>query len=332
MSSLTLARARVLTSGFDSASVVVLGDVMVDQFVVGHVDRISPEAPVPVVLFDHEEYRAGGAANVARNVRALGGRVRLLGVVGGDDSGERLKRELAAGGIGTSDLVEDRSRPTTRKLRVVTDRNQQVARIDYESDAEVAGDVERALADRLSSLAETARVVVVSDYLKGVITRRLVRLAVDTGSKRAIPVLIDPKIPHIDYYAGATLITPNHHEAEIATHVRVRTDHEAAAAARIFRERTSCDRVLITRGEHGMCLLDGTRTLHLPAMGREVSDVTGAGDTVIGTLALALAAGATIAEAAELANHAAGVVVARFGPATLTVEELLKTFQEDDRR
>jgi len=332
MDVLTLARARVLASLFDSASVVILGDVMVDQFVVGHVDRISPEAPVPVVLFDHEEYRAGGAANVARNIRALGGQVRLLGVVGSDDSGEWLKRELTASGIGTSDLVEDPARPTTRKLRVVTDRNQQVARVDYENDAEVAGDVERVLAGRLASLAETARVIVVSDYLKGVVTKRLVQLAIDAARKRAIPVLVDPKIPHIDYYAGATLITPNHHEAEIATHVRVRTDDEAAASAKIFQERTSCDRVLITRGERGMCLVDGATTLHLPAIGREVSDVTGAGDTVIGTLALALAAGATTAEAAELANHAASVVVARFGPATLSTEELLKTFQEDDRR
>jgi D-glycero-beta-D-manno-heptose-7-phosphate kinase len=332
MAVLTLARARALSSRFDSSSVVILGDVMLDQFVVGHVDRISPEAPVPVVLFDHEVYRVGGAANVAHNVRALGGQVRLLGVVGSDDSGEGLKRELASGGIGTSDLVEDRSRPTTRKLRVVTDRNQQVARVDYEDDTEVAGEVERALASRLASLIETARVIVVSDYLKGVITRRLVQLAVDTARERTIPVLVDPKIPHIDYYAGATFITPNHHEAEIATHVRVRTDDEAATAARIFQERTSCHRVLITRGERGMCLLDGTTVLHLPAIAREVSDVTGAGDTVVGTLALGLAAGATPAEAAVLANHAASVVVAKFGPATLTTEELLKTFREDDRR
>jgi len=221
MDVLTLARARVLASRFGSASVVILGDVMLDQFVVGHVDRISPEAPVPVVLFDHEEYRAGGAANVALNVHALGGQVQLLGVVGSDDSGERLKRELASGGIGTSDLVEDSSRPTTRTLRVVTDRNPQVARVDYEDDAEVAGDVERALGSRLASLVETARVIVVSDYLKGVTTRRLVQLAVDAARKRSIPVVVDPKIPHIDYYAGATMITPNHHEAEIATHVRV---------------------------------------------------------------------------------------------------------------
>jgi D-beta-D-heptose 7-phosphate kinase/D-beta-D-heptose 1-phosphate adenosyltransferase len=330
MAVLTFARARTLTAGFDSASVVILGDVMIDQFVVGHVDRISPEAPVPVVVFDHEEYRAGGAANVAHNVRALGGHVELLGVVGGDEAAARLKRELTARGIGTSDLVEDMGRPTTRKLRVVTDRNQQVARVDYEIDTEVAGEIEQALATRLANLASTARVIVVSDYLKGAITRRLVRLAVDTARRRAIPVLVDPKIPHIDYYAGATLITPNHHEAEVAAHMRVRTDEDAATAARIFQERADCARVLITRGEHGMCMLDGSKVVHLPAVAREVSDVTGAGDTVIGTLALGLAAGATPLEAAVLANHAASVVVARFGPATLTTGELLATFERDE--
>jgi D-beta-D-heptose 7-phosphate kinase/D-beta-D-heptose 1-phosphate adenosyltransferase len=227
MDVLTLTRARVLAS-LRFGLRVILGDVMVDQLSSGTWTDFAGGAGAGGV-FDHEEYRAGGAANVARNVRALGGQVRLLGVVGSDDSGERLKRELTAGGIGTSDLVEDPSRPTTRKLRVVTDRNQQVARVDYENDAEVAGVVERILAGRLASLAETARVIVVSDYLKGVITKRLVQLAIDAARRRAIPVLVDPKIPHIDYYAGATLITPNHHEAEIATHIRVRTDDEAAA-------------------------------------------------------------------------------------------------------
>jgi D-beta-D-heptose 7-phosphate kinase/D-beta-D-heptose 1-phosphate adenosyltransferase len=329
MDVLTFARARTLTAGFDTVSAVILGDVMIDQFVVGHVDRISPEAPVPVVMFDHEEYRAGGAANVAHNMVALGGHVTLLGVVGADEAAARLKRELASRGIGTSDLVEDMGRPTTRKLRVVTDRNQQVARIDYEVDTEVTGEIEQALAARLADLAGSARVIVVSDYLKGAISKRLVRLAVDTARRRAIPVVVDPKIPHIDYYAGATLITPNHHEAEVATHARVRTDEEAATAARIFQERADCVRVLITRGEHGMCLLDGSKVVHLPAIAREVSDVTGAGDTVIGTLALGLAAGATPLEAAVLANHAASVVVGRFGPATLTSGELLATFERD---
>jgi D-beta-D-heptose 7-phosphate kinase/D-beta-D-heptose 1-phosphate adenosyltransferase len=162
----------------------------------------------------------------------------------------------------------------------------------------------------------------VSDYLKGAVTRAVMQRVVTAGRARSIPVLVDPKIPHIDYYAGTTIVTPNHHEAEVATHMRIRTSDEAVAAAHAFRERAGCERVLITRGEHGMLLLDGERTEHFPAVAREVSDVTGAGDTAIATLALGLAAGAELRDACILANHAAGVSVARFGPATVSPEEL----------
>ena len=162
-----------------------------------------------------------------------------------------------------------------------------------------------------------------SDYLKGAVTGRLVAELIDVAQARGVPLLVDPKIPHISYYRGATLITPNHHEAEIAAHMRIRTDEDARDAARAFRERAGCHGVLITRGEHGMWLLHAESEGALPATAREVADVTGAGDTVIATLALALAAGATTAEAATLANHAAGIVVGKFGPATVSVEELL---------
>jgi D-beta-D-heptose 7-phosphate kinase/D-beta-D-heptose 1-phosphate adenosyltransferase len=167
-------------------------------------------------------------------------------------------------------------------------------------------------------------VLLVSDYLKGCITRNVCAAALDAARAARIPVLIDPKIPHIDDYAGATLITPNHHEVERATHVRVRTEEDAQRAARLFRERARCQSVLMTRGDHGMWLLSDSVEGHLPAAAREVADVTGAGDTVIATVALALASGATLPEAARLANEAAGVVVGRFGPATVTVAELLR--------
>jgi rfaE bifunctional protein kinase chain/domain len=163
----------------------------------------------------------------------------------------------------------------------------------------------------------------VSDYLKGAVTGRLVAELAELARSRGLPLLVDPKIPHIGYYRGATLVTPNHHEAEIATHMRIRTDEDARSAARSLRQRASCDGVLITRGEHGMWLLAPESEGALPATAREVADVTGAGDTVIAMLALAMAAGATLAEAASLANHAAGIVVGKFGPATVSVEELL---------
>ena len=316
-------RARVITGAFPTVSVLVVGDVMIDQFIIGRVTRISPEAPVPIVRYERDETRIGGAANVASNLVALGARADIVGLVGDDAEAVVLKQALAAHGVGAGGLIADADRPTTRKVRVVTDRHQQVARIDYERDEEARGAVEAQLVSEVRRRAGQANAVVVSDYLKGAITAEVVAAAVDVGRARGIPVLVDPKIPHIGYYAGATLVTPNHHEAEVATHRLIRTDDDARTAAQAFRDRARCDGTLITRGEHGMWLLDASAEGALAATAREVADVTGAGDTVIATLALALAAGATSAEAASLANHAAGVVVAKFGPATVSVDELL---------
>ena len=323
----TLERLCRSIDQFSSASVLIVGDVMLDQFVVGRVSRISPEAPVPVVEYDHDDYRVGGASNVANNVRALGGQVELVGLTGSDGAGQRLRQLLVECGIGTSGLVVDPSRRTTTKLRIVTTRNLQVARIDYESDHEVSGEAEQALASQVDRLAQRASAILVSDYLKGTVTRERV---VAAARSRGIPVLVDPKVPHIHYYAGATLVTPNNHEAEIATHQRIRTEQEAGTAARLFRERTGCLDVLITRGESGMCLLTGAEAVHYPAAAREVSDVTGAGDTVIATAALALASGASLKDACGIANQAAGVVVAKFGPATLSQAELLAALERSD--
>jgi D-beta-D-heptose 7-phosphate kinase/D-beta-D-heptose 1-phosphate adenosyltransferase len=315
-------RVRALLDRFDRASLLVVGDLMLDQFIVGGVRRISPEAPVPVVEFARDEYRVGGAANVAHNVRALGARVELAGVVGADAAADRLRESLAALGIGTGGIVVDGSRPTTTKMRIVTDRHQQVARVDYESDGDVAGDVEQSLAGATARLARGAGAIIVSDYLKGCVSAELMSRLVDAARDLRVPVLVDPKIAHIDRYRHARLVTPNHHEAEAATHRRIRTDEDARGAARAFRSLAGCESVLITRGEHGMWLLDGGTEGSLPAVAREVSDVTGAGDTVIATLALAVACGASMVEAAALANFAAGIVVGRFGPATVGREEL----------
>jgi D-beta-D-heptose 7-phosphate kinase/D-beta-D-heptose 1-phosphate adenosyltransferase len=316
-------RARALASRFPSASVLVVGDVMLDQFLIGRVTRISPEAPVPIVQFDREENRIGGAANVAHNILALGGHTTVVGLVGNDQAAATLRTTLAQGRVSDEGLVVDPERPTTTKVRVVTDRHQQVARVDYEQDHEASGTVETTLIERAVALAANVGAIVVSDYLKGAVTKRLVSELASVARRRGVPLLVDPKIPHLDYYEGATLVTPNHHEAEVATHLRIRTEEEAAEGARAFRDRAKCAGVLVTRGEHGMWLLDAEVEGALSATAHEVADVTGAGDTVIATLALALAASATSAEAARLANYAAGLVVARFGPATVGIEELL---------
>lgn len=326
---LTRHAARQIVERFATRSILIVGDVMLDHFVVGRVNRISPEAPVPVVEFDHEEHRPGGAANVARNVRALGGRVALGGVIGSDAAAERLAALLGATDIGTDGLIADPSRPTTRKLRIVTARHQQVARVDYEIDRELDGVVEGRLSAWIDRAAGGVHAIVVSDYLKGAITRGVLARARTSARDRDVRILVDPKIPHLEYYAGAYLVTPNHHEAELATYTRIRTDADADAAAAALQRRAGCEHVLITRGEHGMWLREGAGPgVGLPAAAREVADVTGAGDTVIATLALSVAAGAPLAAAADLANHAAGIVVGRFGPATVSAEELIESYQD----
>ncbi|HEX9365708.1 MAG TPA: D-glycero-beta-D-manno-heptose-7-phosphate kinase [Vicinamibacterales bacterium] len=313
---------HVLLDRARGRAVLVVGDLMLDHFVIGRVDRISPEAPVPVVQFDHESFRLGGAANVAHNVAALGGSVEIAGVVGNDAEGTRLLADLRRVGIATPAVIADKSRCTTRKLRVVTTRNLQVARIDYECDRAVDGDLEAALAKKIREAVGRADVVLISDYQKGTITEVTAQAAIEAAKAKGVPSLVDPKVPHIGLYAGASLITPNHHEAEAVTLQRIRNSADARSAAMVFRERARCDSVLITRGEHGMWLLGADGEFDLPAEAREVSDVTGAGDTVIAAMALGLAAGGSLRDAARLANRAAGLAVARFGPVAITAEEL----------
>jgi rfaE bifunctional protein kinase chain/domain len=323
---LSAARARELIAGFTEVRVLVAGDLMLDRFIVGTVTRISPEAPVPVVRYAREHTRLGGAANVAHNLVALGARVSLLGVVGADRGAAELRAALQAAGLADQGVIEDPSRPTVEKVRVVTERNQQVARIDYEQDLEIGGAVEQALVNRLREQTNTAGVVLISDYLKGVITAAVMTAALD-ARPRGVPVIVDPKIPHLHLYAGASLVTPNHHEAETATHQRIRSEADAQRAAADFRARARCEAALITRGEHGMWLSSPAAEGSIPAVAREVSDVTGAGDTVAATLAAALGARATLAEAAVLANLAAGVVVGKFGAAVVTAAELLNVIK-----
>jgi rfaE bifunctional protein kinase chain/domain len=316
---------RTLLDRFAAQRIAVIGDVMLDHFVFGSVERISPEAPVPVVAFRRDELRLGGAANVAVNVASLGGRASLTGLVGDDAAAADVRQALEATRIDSSHLVIDGSRPTTRKMRVVTTRNQQVARIDYESDAAASGAALERLMSHIGAAAAEATALVISDYRKGVITPEVIACAAGAARANGIALLVDPKVPQADHYAGATLITPNHHEAELMTQQSIRSAADAARAARALHERTGAN-VLITWGEHGMWIFDaGTSPpteIALEAQAREVADVTGAGDTVIAVLALGLAAGAPLLDAARLANAAAGLVVARFGPAAVTLDEL----------
>jgi D-beta-D-heptose 7-phosphate kinase/D-beta-D-heptose 1-phosphate adenosyltransferase len=315
-------RGQAIVDAARDAHVVVLGDVMLDHFMVGRVSRVSPEAPVPIVEFEREFMVPGGAANVAGNARALGARVTLVGVVGDDPAAAEVRGLLEARGIAATGLIVDAARPTTRKTRLATTRNQQVARIDVERAGDVEAPIEDALCAAFDAAAGSARVLVVSDYLKGTVTERVMKRVVAAAQRLDVPLLVDPKVPHMGRYAGATLLTPNHHEAEAASGVRIRSAADARRAARRLAEHARVEGVLITWGEHGLWLTHGAVEGHLPATAREVADVTGAGDTVVAAMGVALAAGATTAEAARLANEAAGVVVTRFGTSVVTAADL----------
>jgi D-beta-D-heptose 7-phosphate kinase/D-beta-D-heptose 1-phosphate adenosyltransferase len=305
--------------------IAVVGDVMLDHFLYGQVDRISPEAPVPVVRFDHDQYRLGGAANVARNVVTLGGQALLVGIAGEDETAKLLRQELRTASLDDANLVVEKTRATTRKLRIVTSRNQQVARVDYEEDSEPSAATIEALRRQVGIVGNGAHAIVMSDYGKGTVAPVVIAAAGIVAKSAGIPLVIDPKLPNIARYRGATLITPNHREAEQMTQMAIKSTVDARKAARLLHEKIGAS-VIITWGEHGMWVLDASSTTlfeeALPAVTREVADVTGAGDTVAAVLSLALAAGAKIVDAARLANLAASVVVTRFGPATLTAAEL----------
>jgi rfaE bifunctional protein kinase chain/domain len=323
MPRLDSARASAIASGFQRVSLLVLGDLMLDQFVWGTVTRISPEAPVPVVRMERESHLLGGAGNVARNVIALGGRAVPVGVRGDDRDGEHLERLCREAGIASDGVVLVPGRPTTVKMRVVA-HHQHVVRVDREEDGPLGPKIEAQLSRRALALLDGSHAVIVSDYDKGAISPELLRALLPEAARRGLPIVIDPKVRLFDHYRPATVVTPNAREATEAAGRGARTDHELEAISRELRARLGCPYLLVTRGERGMLLVgENTAPLVIPTVAREVYDVTGAGDTVVATLALALAAGATMEEGAILANQAAGVAVGKIGTAAVTVEALL---------
>ena len=331
MPGLSAARARKLIKSMQGSRVLVLGDVMLDEFIWGRVARISPEAPVPVVEVTGQSFHLGGAGNVASNVRALGGGAVLAGVVGADNAGQRVRDALKAAGVETRLAVTEGGRPTTMKTRIIA-HNQQVVRADREQSDEIPDALEARLLADVNETLPSCRALILSDYQKGVVTPRLTKAVVALARRRRIPVLVDPKVRHFALYRRVTLVTPNQQEAEEATGLRVRTAADLQAVGKRLLELLDCSAALVTRGEHGMSLFErGRPPLHVPTAAREVFDVTGAGDTVIATLGLALGAGARLPDAARLANYAAGVVVGKLGTATATPEELLAAVEAGER-
>lgn len=311
---------------FPQASVLVVGDLILDHYVMGRVSRISPEAPVPVVHVESESLRLGGAANVFNNILALGGKANLCGVIGSDESGRLLMKELGGERSNRGGVVVDHARPTTRKSRVIA-HNQQIVRYDIEGRSELKAALRQKILRYVESRIRDVSCVVVSDYAKGVVSPALMSEITRLAAFQKVPVIVDPKVEHFSYYKGVTVLTPNHLEATQASGLHGDGDQTIDEAGAMIRQRLGCRSVLITRGEKGMSLYESDgASWHLPTKARQVYDVTGAGDTVIGTLALALSAGASIKAGAIMANYAAGIVVGMVGTATVSPKQLSEAF------
>jgi len=324
MNRLTRERATTLAGAFSGKRIVVLGDLMLDEFIWGRVRRISPEAPVPVVEVDRQSMALGGAGNVVSNLVSLGASPVPIAVIGDDIGADRLRAAFDELGVEIEGVIVDRARPTTVKTRIIA-HNQQVVRADRENRAPITSNIEDAIVEGFVREIESADAVVVSDYGKGLLTPSVLARTLEAALKRDLIVCVDPKMRSFVHYQPVTVITPNHQEAAEASGIVIDDELGLVEAGRQLLRSLDCRAVLITRGEEGMSLFTDDAVTHIPTVAREVFDVTGAGDTVIATLALALASGAFFEEAAILANHAAGVVVAKLGTASVTRDELLAT-------
>lgn len=307
---------------FQEARVVVVGDLMRDLFIWGKVKRISPEAPVPVVEVARETAMLGGAANVVNNLVALGAKVHLAGVVGDDEPGEALITELVEKGVELEALVVEPNRPTTIKTRIIA-HSQQMVRFDKETRNPITPESRTRMLKALKELIPRVNLVVISDYAKGVISPELTRPLFQAAHQGRKKIIVDPKLANLSCYKAADLITPNNLEAGQAARFEVETDAEVEKAGKIMLRELSAQAILITRGEHGISLIErGKPAHHIPTQAREVFDVTGAGDTVISALAVGMAVGMDLYSATVLANLAAGIGVAKLGTSVVSREEL----------
>ncbi len=314
---------------FSGTKILVLGDLILDHYIWGTVNRVSPEAPVPVVHVSSESYRLGGAANVYHNIVTLGGQAELCGVIGNDSYGKQIVEDIRKGSKPSPGIFIDSSRPTIKKTRVIA-HNQQIVRYDVEQRDHVSKAIERKIIKHVGTRMADLSCIVISDYAKGLITEELMAQVRTLANQYGVPIIVDPKVEHMSYYAGVTVITPNYLEAKQGAGYLPTQDIPIQQIGNALQKRLECQAVVVTRGEEGMSIFERNgRSWTIPAVARQVYDVTGAGDTVVSTLALALSAKASIADAAVLANHAAGIVVGMVGTATVTRSQLQHVLMHD---
>lgn len=312
---------------FKDRKILVVGDIMLDKYVWGKVTRISPEAPVQIVEVEKESFVPGGAANVANNISSLGATVYLVGIVGNDGAKEQLVTMLRRNNIET-EFVTDLKKPTIQKVRIMG-HNQQLLRVDYENTSNIDEVMENKVLEKLKKIIPQVDGVIISDYAKGIVTRRVARSTVDFARQQNKIVIVDPKPAHKEFYRDVTLITPNSKEAGEMAGIVEKSEEDLVRIGNKVMSDLNCN-VLITRGEKGMSLFDmDGKIIDIPTKARQVYDVTGAGDTVTAIVAVALASGADLRTAAEIANHGAGIVVGKVGTATVTVDELRESIKND---
>ena len=314
---------------FSRARILVIGDLILDHYVWGKVHRVSPEAPVPVVHVDSESYRMGGAANVYHNIMTLGGQAELCGVIGADQVGKQFLTDIRRSSTCSSGVMVDSSRPTIKKTRVVA-HNQQIVRFDVEQPHDISSQLAQKMVRHVASRLREASCLVISDYAKGMITEELMKAIQELANRNGVPIVVDPKVEHMGYYEGVTVITPNHLEAKQAAGFLPTQDIPIDQIGISLQKRLRCQALVVTRGEEGMSIFEHTgQSWAIPAVARQVYDVTGAGDTVVSTLALAISAKASLPDAAVLANQAAGIVVGMVGTATVTRAQLQEVLFHD---
>ena len=311
-----------IVNNFSGKKIGVIGDLMLDHFMWGDVERISPEAPIPVLLVEKESFSPGGAGNTAANIAALKGETFIIGLVGCDQAGDFLFREFQKRGIKTSGVIRDSLKPTTQKIRVVA-RGQQMVRIDKEDNGCINAKIERKIINFINLNIKQWQALVISDYAKGLLNKELVQKIMKLAKKHKIPTIGDARPKNAIFFKNITLLTPNHKEA-----VEIAGANNLREAGKIIQKKLNCD-ILITQGAEGMTLFEKNRIQHFSTKAREVFDVAGAGDTVVAILALALATGSSLKEAAIISNHAAGIVVGKLGVATVNQKELKDSLKNE---
>jgi len=316
---------------FNGKKILIIGDLILDEFIWGKVSRISPEAPVPVVWVKDESFMPGGAANVANNIIALGAEAYVAGVIGNDDHGSILKDELAKKGIYVEGVIADSLRPTTLKTRVIA-HHQQVVRIDREKVHEIDDKTKDRLVEYVKDKLGMVDALLIEDYGKGLITPKLLKPIISYAKKKKVIIAVDPKEDHISYYKGVTVITPNHHEASKVTGIKVNGKDSLKQIGDKLLKKLKVNVALVTLGEDGMAVFEHEKKPNMiPTIAQEVYDVSGAGDTVISSYTLSLAAGASPIQAAHIANYAAGIVVGKIGISVIEHDELIKRIKREMR-